>query len=435
MSSAKDYQLTVVVIPTRNRADLAKRAIRSVLDQPGCDVRVMVSDNSTATSELQELEEYCAELDDPKLRYVKPPEPLSMSDHWEWAIDHALETYDASHFLYLTDRMMFKPLALKEVLERASVYSNKVISYNHDKIVDDRRPIRVEQYEYTGRLLEVKTLRLSYLYSQAIFHNGLPRMLNCIVPRELLDRMRQRFGSVFASIAPDFSFCCRCLEMEESILFYDKSPIFHYALDRSNGASTTRGEMTSDYIDFIANLPVDNAIRNYATPIPQLMTAINAVFNEYLIFKRETKSPRFFDVPIQNYLRVNAFEINEVTDPQLQAEWRALLEAHGLEDASNGLRPDRSIPALVRKLGSPKAVWGKLRSTFKATMTGRWTKSSWLFLARHFRIKPPAENAFVFGEIEEAIDYMKKFPRGSLTDGANQADLLQARQLPFRSQT
>ena len=75
-------------------------------------------------------------------------------------------------------------------------------------------------------------------------------MLNCIVPRRVFENISARFGNVFTSIAPDFNFCFRCLDLEDSILFYDKSPLFHYALDRSNGASASRGESTADTDDF-----------------------------------------------------------------------------------------------------------------------------------------------------------------------------------------
>ena len=42
-----EYQNLLVVIPTRNRAQLAIGAIESVLSQAVANVRVLVSDNST----------------------------------------------------------------------------------------------------------------------------------------------------------------------------------------------------------------------------------------------------------------------------------------------------------------------------------------------------------------------------------------------------
>lgn len=427
-----EYKGAVIVVPTRNRSDIAKSAIRLALNQPGCEVRVMVSDNSTDPHELEDLDRYCAQLGDDRLRYVKPPAPLSMTAHWEWAIEQALESYDANHFLYLTDRMMFKPNALQEVLGRAAAYPRRIISYNHDRIVDDRRPIRIEQYLYTGKLLEVKTLRLSYLYSRALFAHGFPRMLNCIVPREVLERIKQRFGNVFTSIAPDFLFCCRCLEMEESVLYFDKSPIFHYALDRSHGASLTRGEMTPANVDFRANLKVDASTRNYGTPIPQLITATNAIFHEYLIFKQETNSSRFFDIDLQEYLQANGREIHEVIDPRLKSKMLELIKAHGFK-MTNDSRPSRSFSTIMRKLISPSALWNRLSKILKASASGPKTKRFWLFLNRCFGIRPPDDNGFEFDELSEAIEFIKRFPRRPVKDLPWQENLLQAHEVPFPS--
>ena len=391
----------LVVVPTRNRAQIAMNAVRSVLDQGVEGVAVMVSDNSTSDSDREQLAGFCTKLNDPRVRYVRPSQSLPMTAHWDWAIERALTSYDATHVIYLTDRMMFKKGALEEIANLATVYPDKVISYNHDRIVDHIQPIRVEHYPSTGKLWEVPTERFSWLVSQGMLHHGLPRMLNCIVPRGVLDRFRQRFGNVFASIAPDFNFCFRCLDVEESVLFFDKSPIFHYALSRSNGASVTRGEMTPDNADFTANLPVDNSVRNFATSIPQLNTAVNAVFNEYLLYKQETQSPRFFDLDFQKYLAANAIEVMEISDPQQRAEMQRLLEKHGYRDSANDggswIKRARSV---VRKLKTPAPIGLQ------------------------------GEVAVEFKQFDEAMDYARNSSRTPPQSPDAVRELLQATELP-----
>src|SRR5690242_15627709 len=113
------YAGTVVVIPTRNRATIAMNAIRSVLDQRVEGLSVMVSDNSTSETDRNALADFCRARSHEQIQYLHPPESLSMSAHWEWAIEEALRRYRASHFVYLTDRMMFRKGALKEVLSLA----------------------------------------------------------------------------------------------------------------------------------------------------------------------------------------------------------------------------------------------------------------------------------------------------------------------------
>lgn len=397
------YSGAVVVVPTRNRARIAMNAIRSVLEESIDNVQVLVSDNSTSEPDKQELADFCAGLNDPHLRYVRPPQSLAMPEHWQWAIEQALSGFSASHFTYLTDRMMFKTGCLKELLDLVALHPDKVITYNHDRIVDHVRPVRLEQYPATGKLWEVPTERLSWLVSQAVLHHGLPRMLNCIVPRPVFNRFCSRFGNVFASIAPDFNFCFRCLDLEQSVLFFDKSSLFHYALDRSNGASVSRGEMTVDNADFTANLPVDDSRRNYATPIPQLNTAVNAVFNEYLIYKHESMSPRFFDVDFQKYLAALAVEIRDVSDSQLRAQMHSLLEAHGYRN------PDNGPP-------SPATTWlNRTRAAIRKLSTPT---------------SPSPEAGITFDRLDEAIDYARNAVSGIAQDPAAVRELLQARELP-----
>jgi len=413
-----NYNGAVVVIPTRNRAQLAMNAIRSVLDQPVDDFHILVSDNSTSQRDRDDLESFCASLADSRLRYVRPPEPLPMPAHWQWAIEQALTNYKANHFSYLTDRMMFRNGALKEVLGLTALYPDKVISYNHDRICDDLRPIRFDQYEVTEKLLEVESQRLLQLVSEVILHHGLPRMMNCIVPRRVLAAIHRRFGNVFTSIAPDFNFCFRCLDLEDSILFYDRSPLFHYAQDRSNGASAVRGESTPDVVDFEANLPVDNSIRNYATPIPSLITATNAVLNEYLIYKQETGSSRFADVDLHKYLRANAAEIAEVQNPQLQAEMHALVVEHGYRQDQNGV-PDQSRAGWRARLSSvvdklKRASFSSVVAKLKRVTSGR---------AR--------SGQFEFATLDEAIHYARYVSRGNRTSWTWGMEVLHGRELPL----
>ncbi len=341
-----------------------------------------------------------------------------MTRHWDWAIQEALRFYQSSHLTFLTDRMMFRNGALKEALDLAALYPEKIISYNMDRIVDHVRPIRIEECPSTAQLLEVETEQFIRLLSaEGIFHPGLPRMLNTIVPREIFTRMVARFGNVFSSTSPDYSFCFRCLDMEQTILFYHKSLLFHYALNRSNGASVTRGEMTPDNADFSANLAVDGSIRNYATPIPSLNTAVNHAFHEYLLYRQETGSTRFFELDLQKYLLANAREIWEVADPRLRSEMLAMLVAKGYRESREPVDAEISFPKRVR-------------DKFKRLVTGPASTPAWLFVARTLGIRPPAENLFEFATLDDAIDYASNISVGNITRPRASERLLIAREIP-----
>jgi len=425
------YTSALVVIPTRNRSDMAQNASRSVLCQPARNVNVLISDNSTVPEEAESLARYCERLGDDRLHYVRPPKPLPMAQHWDWAMRHALQTFGASHVIYLTDRMMFKRGELQNVLDIAKTYPDKVITYYHDWIVDNDKPITIEQTPWTGKLFEVDCRRLSYQYSKIHLHLCLPRMLNSLVPRDALDAVCARFGNMFGSISPDFNFGFRCLELFDSFIYYDKSPIFHYGQVRSNGASMARGERTSDHADFLAHC---DARLNDALPVPEMWTVGNAILHEYCVVKQQTSSARFYELDRSRYLQYLSKEVEHIVNPALRAEMRTRLAAHGTV-SDEVRRSSRTVSQTMRKLLSPAAVLNKIgwtirniRWTMRNATRSAATKHVWLFLARYFGMRLPADHRFQFDSVEEAIDFMQNFPRGSAKEWPWQHELLRPRE-------
>jgi SAM-dependent methyltransferase len=251
-----------------------------------------------------------------------------MALHWDWAIEQALSLYKASHFSFLTDRMLFKPGALDPLLEIVTAYPDKILTYMHDMVDDFSTPVVVRQYPWTGQLYEVPSTRLLEMSAQGVMYDTcLPRMLNCIVPRKVLEAIRDRFGNSFAPIAPDWNFCYRALALVDSILFHDKAALVHYAQRRSNGLSSHYGTMNEAYSRFrqdLGALPV-----NFAAPFPEIVTVWNAIISEYCHTKELTQSPKFPKIDLYNYGKVLAWGIDQIIDPQRQEEMRAHLSARG----------------------------------------------------------------------------------------------------------
>jgi hypothetical protein len=74
-----------IVIPTFNRSDLVPYAIGSVLDQTFGDYEVIVSDNGST----DDTAEVVRRITDPRVRYVRTPKRLVVSESWEFARSHA----------------------------------------------------------------------------------------------------------------------------------------------------------------------------------------------------------------------------------------------------------------------------------------------------------------------------------------------------------
>jgi hypothetical protein len=393
MNVAATHARLVLLIPTRNRAHLAAMAIASAQSGGMQGVNVVVSDNSTIAEERYALERTC---DEAGVALIAPPEPVPMRTHWAWALERAMELHDPSHVSVLTDRMLFKEGWLVRLWEIARVRPGRVLSYNHDEIIDEAEPVTLIHSAGSGQLVTLDSRALLELSAKAHVHPAIPRLLNAIVPVEVVDEVRARFGSVFASVSPDFSFGYRCLDVVDSIDFLDYSPLVHHASASSNGRSYARGIATETAADFVRELGLAPEDRHHATPVPELQTVLNACLHEYCLVRAESISGKFPPLDMAAYLASSARQIRAMEDPQTRE--RMLAIARG-----RGLTPLMMVRARARALLTPYA-----------RTHPRWLLKRVRAAARRrvWRLMPgglPADKR-VFATAEEALRYAVTAP-------------------------
>jgi glycosyltransferase involved in cell wall biosynthesis len=89
--------LVTIGVPTRNRASVLERALRSALAQEDIEVRVVVSDNAST----DETEDLCAALlrVDPRLRYIRQPRDIGAEANFRAVLDVSTTPF----FMWLAD--------------------------------------------------------------------------------------------------------------------------------------------------------------------------------------------------------------------------------------------------------------------------------------------------------------------------------------------
>jgi glycosyltransferase involved in cell wall biosynthesis len=296
------YKSLLVVIPTRNRHDLAINAVNSVLNQENCNFEVIVSDNSTEEQEVEKLHAFCEKNTDSRLRYIRPPEPLPMTEHWDWAMGEALTISQASHIIYLTDRCLLKPLALSEIANIVNLYPEKTVSYSYDSINDIDSPVSSFQMMRTEKLFEVSSQDLLDLSAESFLTYSMPKMLNCCCPRETIEAIHKKYGHFFFSNSPDYNFAYTCLETEDSILFYDSPIMIGYGLNRSNGTTFHRGlfNKTKTTVDFIKTTKLNDISDNFIFKLP--LSWVQHVAYEYELVKQLSGSSKFKELDETKFL-------------------------------------------------------------------------------------------------------------------------------------
>ncbi|HXC45167.1 MAG TPA: glycosyltransferase [Solirubrobacteraceae bacterium] len=319
-----DRKLTIL-IPSRNRPELARRTVASLLAQEVAGVSIVVSDNSTDERAREELARACAGADG--VEYIRPPEDLAMTDHWNWAFERLDERYRAPLVTMVTDRMVMRPGSLSRLIELCDANPGRVLSYNHDAVDDTETPVRMRLEDRSGRVFELDSAHVLARCSHMYFHPCIPRVMNCILPRSVLQDVKSRYGDLFASISPDHCFGFRCLDVVDEIVYYDACPLVHYALSKSNGASYARGVRSATVEDFQRHLGAVEM--NASAPVPGFHTITNAVVNEYCFVRGEPASHKLGALDMTRYLGVMARESSRLEDPELRTQMNRLLDEQG----------------------------------------------------------------------------------------------------------
>lgn len=383
-----------VVIPTRNRTELASNAIRYLLQQPGCDLQVFVSDNSAHEEEVRRLAGFCRELNDPRVTYMRTSGDLPQGAHWDWATREALRRSNATHVTLHYDRKVFRPGSASFLLEAASRFPDKVITYLTDVIAGEPPPLRLWQAVWSGKLYAVKTARTLELSARGqTYESGhaLPILSNCIVPRAVIESIASRFGNLCVSTTADSCFAFRFCALHDDYLHLDRSLAILYGSHRSAGIGYLTGEPGGDFEDYRRTWRGDSWLD--AAPIPGLNLGFNMHFHEYELVRRSAIGKRLPPLDRAGYLRDLGRGLQWIRNERLKAELRRTLEEHGWTG---------DLPAVTAGPG---------RLPFLRRASAALRQRAALFLATHFRVQPRSSSGFEFDSDEQALHHALRFPR------------------------
>ena len=261
-----------------------------------------------------------------------------------------------------------------------------------------------------------------------MYDPSFPRMLNCIVPRAHLLALKRRFGSVFDSVAPDWNFCFRTLASVDSVLFYHKAVLIHYAADKSNGASQARGLKNEAFADFMKNLGAGGLSAH--APYSQIPLVWNTVISEYCLVRSMPNVDVFPPVEMDRYVLALAQSIRAVEDPELRDRMSAVLAAH----ASLPSIADDPQPVRQRSPGTRSGTFNRLcHSAAKLVNRLRYSPSLWGVLSRA-GFHPPNDVTLTFSNSRQALRHLATHPLFAEThwrDGLPPVELAGGAKLAF----
>jgi hypothetical protein len=197
-----------IVIPTRNRPRTLAVALQTCLAQRFEDFEVVVSDNHSPP-ETRAVVDACG---DPRVRYVRTPAPLSMTDSMDFAVSHA-----AGEFVLILpddDGLLLHALETLEIVldrSRGRVVRWDCVLYNWPDILPQPYaepnnlivPLRAEKGCH--RVLRCAAAPMIHAAINGhISYSELPVVFSSAFHRDILAEVRRKNGGrVFRSPTPD----------------------------------------------------------------------------------------------------------------------------------------------------------------------------------------------------------------------------------------
>lgn len=252
-----------IAIPTKNRPDQLKNAIRSVLEQTYPDFEVVVCDNS---DELQSAQTAAVvrEFADPRIRYIRTNGRLSMADNWDRAIADARGRFVG----ILTDRSVYLRDALQVARTEIDATGAKLLMWANDLYGRDPSGTTYKRRNCTfKRFYHPSDAMIDYfLCGHPKFSpKVIPKLLAGVCERSVLDAIRASpVQRVCIPVSPDYTSGFLMLAHCDWVAIIDKS--LYISCGTGNGSVFRRGgeladrfraDLNMEWRDMVDRMPSD----------------------------------------------------------------------------------------------------------------------------------------------------------------------------------
>ena len=273
-----------IVVPTRERSDTLVHTLRTLISQDYHACEIIVSDNASEDN----TKEVVGSFSDSRLRYINTGKRVSMSENWEFALEHVRGEF----VTYIGDDDGLLPGAISKAMRlieesRLNALVWDKVNYHWPDHIDESmrnwlslKPTNTAVSWRDGR----KTLRKVMMFRDG--YTRLPCVYNSIVRKVLLDKVKESSTNktFFTSISPDV-FSGIVLSMVVGRYLHSGYPFSVSGASRhSNGTS-----MFQSHVGTAANVPAITFMsenpREYDCRVKMVPCIAVYVMGEYLLAK------------------------------------------------------------------------------------------------------------------------------------------------------
>jgi hypothetical protein len=253
-----------VIIPARNGGAYLPTCVETVVSQSFADYEIILSDDHSTDSTI----EYLASLSHPNIVKIVPPEGLSMTEHWEWALTHArgdwliflgqddgLQPYFFELAEALTDEA--RKCGIRAVSSSRAyyfwegcegLYGDTAVNYVGHASAERRSALWQSARALFG---DIRYFELPTMYTSSLFH------------RRLIQEVRERQGGrVFSTHPQDANLAAMACSLERRFLHSNMPLGWIGTSPKSAGmAISARGEgreskLRDHYLGTVKNSPL-----------------------------------------------------------------------------------------------------------------------------------------------------------------------------------
>jgi glycosyltransferase involved in cell wall biosynthesis len=278
-----------IVIPTRDRPHTLEFTLQTCLAQDWRDFELLVSDNSSPPQTQELVEKHS----DPRLRYVRTPAPLAMTDSLEFAVAQAKGQYVIiqgdddgllRHALPVIDEVLRAtntPLLRWE----SAVFNWPDLSNPYFQPNTLLLPLTQRHARHALRVCNSRKM-IQATVNGHLSYSDLPIIYASVIRRDLLEQLRSRTGRAFKTRTPDVYTAFALAAMVDE----------YYSLHAPLGICGRSGSSTGVARHFCKKgSPIDNEFRRLNAQagyelhpwVPDLPPIPSAVADAFLWAKRD----------------------------------------------------------------------------------------------------------------------------------------------------
>ncbi|BAQ65666.1 CmcI family methyltransferase [Geminocystis sp. NIES-3709] len=191
-----------IIIPTRERHQTLPYAMRTVLNQSYNNFELIIMDNFSSKETYQAVHEF----NDPRIKYYRSSERLSMSDNWELS----LSKVQGDYVNILGDDDGLIPDALEIALNYINNYNINIVTwfrwpYYWDNAIQPEN--RNSLYVNLGKNIYLFNSReqVKLVYEGKLSYEYLPMIYSSFIPKKLTNKIQSIHGKYFIDqcLSPD----------------------------------------------------------------------------------------------------------------------------------------------------------------------------------------------------------------------------------------